>query len=102
MANGFRDTWVGRRCCRWAGWANHLLMTMLPERAQDTYRQMTEQPRESWGPVARRVNHLAYYGATGAFDTTGWPYWADRAIALPEAVCEVLEAYPDASYITDF
>jgi hypothetical protein len=41
-------------------------------------------------------------GADGHYDRAGWPSWAARAIALPEATCVALEAAPDAEYVWDF
>jgi hypothetical protein len=87
---------------RWSAWANRILLTMKPARVHWVYQEMLGQPRESWGSVARRVDHLAAMGADGHYDSAGWPHWSERAIALPEAVCAVLEQYPDAGFTFDY
>jgi hypothetical protein len=94
--------WTPERVARWEWWASHLLGTMSDERGRRVFTELTTTPADQWGPVARRVNHMAAQGADGQYDATGWPHWADRVVALPDAVCALLEAYPDAVFTTDF
>jgi hypothetical protein len=94
--------WTTERVAQWERWTSRLLETMGNERAQRVYAEMTNTPPDEWGPVARRVHHMASYGADGGYEGHGWPHWVSRTIALPEAVCALLEAYPDAAFTTDF
>jgi hypothetical protein len=94
--------WTPERIERWQEWARRLLLTMDRDRALRVFDELTTTPADQWGPVARRVNHMAYRGADGGYDGTGWPHWADRVVALPDAVCELLEAHGDVSFATDF
>jgi hypothetical protein len=94
--------WTPERMGRWCEWANRLLGTMSYKRAVRVHAEMTTTPRDRWGPVACRLDHMASMGMEGHYDRSTWPHWADRAIALPDAVCEVLERHPDAYYTWDF
>ena len=94
--------WTPARVETYCMWANRLLGTMPEDRARRVFEELTTLPAESWGPVARRLDHMAAYGAGGGYDAVTWPYWAERAIALPEALCHVLEAHPDASFTIDY
>jgi hypothetical protein len=92
--------WTEVRLERWCAWANRLLGTMSRDRAVRVYTEMTTVPRDRWGPVARRLDELACLGARGAFHDR-WPHYG-RVVGLPDAVCEVLEAHPDAEWRRDF
>src|SRR3954468_14199267 len=94
--------WTPARIEGYRAWAERLLDTMPPDRARRAFDELTTLPAERWGPVTRRLHHMACTGADGRYDVVTWPYWADRAIALPEAVCELLERYPDAEYVWDY
>ena len=94
--------WTPERIELWRQWVIRLLETMPEPRAVVAYVELTTLPSELWGPVTRRLHAMACAGADGRYDCTGWPHWADRAIALPEPVCEALEAYPDASFKIDY
>jgi hypothetical protein len=94
--------WTPERVTLWKQWASRLLETMGNERAQRVYAEMTDTPPDEWGPVARRVHHLASLGADGHYHAVGWPHWASRTIALPDAVCEALERHPDAAFTFDY
>jgi len=94
--------WTPERIERWRQWAVRLLESMPRERAEPAYAELISLPAERWGPITRRLDDMARRGADGIYDSTGWPHWAERAIALPEAVCDLLERHPDAEYIWDF
>lgn len=93
--------WTPARIEAWRAWVVRLLETMPEPRAVVAYVELTTLPADRWGPVTRRVHDMACTGADGRYDGAGWPHWADRAIALPDAVCEALEAHPDASFTFD-
>src|SRR5215210_9109271 len=86
--------WTPERLERWCEWANRVLGTMSSDRALRVYTELTTTPRAQWGPVARRLDELAYLGTRGAFHA-GWPHYG-RVVALPDAICAALEAHPDA------
>src|SRR5215208_689021 len=92
--------WTLARKDAYCQWAIRILESMPAERGAVVYAELMRST-DRWGPVARRVDRMACLGADGIYDAATWPYWADRAIALPEAVCEVLERHPDASYKID-
>jgi hypothetical protein len=94
--------WTPARIEGYRSWVERLLDTMPYERAAAMFTEMTTVPADQWGSVARRLDHMARMGAEGRYNSHSWPYWADRAIALPEAVCALLEAHPDASFMWDF
>jgi hypothetical protein len=83
---------------RWRQWVARLLETMPEERARRVFEELAVLPADQRGPVARRVEHMAYLGAQGIYDAVGWPYWSERAVAMPDAVCEALEQHPEASF----
>src|SRR4051794_11988646 len=91
--------WTGERVERWRQWAVRLLETMPKDRARRAYYELTELPAEHWGPITRRLDHLAYLGVEGIHDSSSR---AGRVVALPDAVCAVLEANPDALWTSDF
>ena len=94
--------WTPERIEGYRRWAERLLATMAPDRARAVFEELETQPAEHWGPVTRRLDHMARTGAQEMYDGSGWPYWATRAIALPDAVCEALERHPDAAFTWDF
>jgi hypothetical protein len=98
VTEAHRAEW--RHC--WELWVTRLLQTMPHERGVRVFAELTTNPADAWGPVARRVHHLASLGADGHYDAVGWPHWASRTIALPEAVCEALERHPDAAFTFDY
>jgi hypothetical protein len=85
--------WTSARIEQWRGWLVRLLETMPRERAELVYAELTTLPRERWGPLARHVDTMAVHAVMGA-----WNAYIEqgRPMALPEAVCAVLEAHPDA------
>jgi hypothetical protein len=93
--------WTPARVEAYRIWAVRLLESMPAARGAVVYAELT-LPADQWGPVARRVDRMACLGADGLYDATTWPYWSERVIALPEAICEVLERHPDATYTRDF
>jgi len=94
--------WTPERVAGWQQWAQRLLLTMSHERAVRVFAEMTTTPADQWGTVVRRVDRMARLGADGIYEAVEWPYWADRAVALPDAVCELLERHPDARYTVDY
>ena len=94
--------WTPERIEQWRAWVVRLLETMPEDWARQVFEELTTLPADQWGPVTRRVHDMACAGADGRYDCTGWPHWADRAIALPEAVCAALEQHPGASFTFDW
>ena len=94
--------WTPARIEGYRIWAERLLDSMPFDRARAVFEELVTLPAEAWGPVARRLDHMARMGADGGYDSDGWPYWTERAIELPGPVCEALERHPDAGYVWDF
>ena len=66
--------WTPARIERWRQWAVRLLESMPRERAEPAYAELISLPAEQWGPVTRRLDHMALMGADGLYDCTGWPH----------------------------
>ena len=76
---------------RWRRDRLQLVGAEAPADAQPAVRQ--------WGALARVVDREARLGVMSAWDTY---IGQGRSVALPEAVCAVLEAYPNADVRSSF
>jgi len=85
--------WSPERIEAWRQWVVKFLETMPESRAVVAYVELTTLPAEQWGPLTRHVETMATHATMGARDAY---IRQGRPVALPEAVCAVLEAHPDA------
>jgi len=79
---------------RWCEVANGILATAPLERRQQVVAE-AQLDADRWGPITRRVVHLADLGASG---------WLRKPLdrhALPEALCRLLEDGADFHYVHD-
>jgi predicted RNA-binding Zn-ribbon protein involved in translation (DUF1610 family) len=91
--------WTAERIEQWSQWAVRLLESMPEQRAVVAYVELTTLPAEQWGALTRVVSNLAVLLADGVH---GAPGSGERPYRLPEAVCAVLEAHPDAEVRSSF
>jgi hypothetical protein len=85
--------WTAERIEQWSQWVVRMLESMPEQRAVLAYVELTTLPADSWGTLTRVVDREARKAVMGAWDA----YIAEgRPVALPEAVCAVLEQHPDA------
>jgi hypothetical protein len=82
------DEWLGR----FGEAANAILATMPPERARRVA-AASELDRSEWGPITQRVAYMAERAAGGG---------RSKPLAMPEGVCRVLDAHPDAQFVSPF
>jgi hypothetical protein len=85
--------WTTERIEQWHLWVVRLLETMPQDRARQVFEELTTVPPEQWGPLTRHIETMATHATMGAWDAY---VKQGRPVALPEAVCAVLEANPEA------
>jgi hypothetical protein len=85
--------WTPARIEQWCSWVCRLLETMPEHRAVVAYVELTTLPADQWGPLTRHIETIATHATMGAWDAY---IRQGRPVALPEAVCRILEAHPDA------
>ena len=85
--------WTPERIGQWQQWVVRFLEAMPRDRADRVYVELTALSADRHGPLTRHVHTMATHATMGA-----WNAYIEqgRPVALPEAVCAVLEAHPDA------